>query len=79
MNDGRLSIDIDHDFRLKVNGDWMATISVLMSLLVCVGLLHFSRVHATLHPALSVCPSIRRSVGWSIRHTFTIFYQFCTF
>ena len=38
----------------------------------------FSRVHATLQPALSVCPSIRRSVcpsvHWSVRHTLL----FCT-
>ena len=33
----------------------------------------FSRVHATLHPALSVRRSVGRSVGWS---HFTFFYVF---
>ena len=33
----------------------------------------FSRVHATLHPALSVRPSVGRSVGLLVRHTFTFF------
>ena len=34
----------------------------------------FSRVHATLQPALSVRRSVRRSVRWSVRHTLL----FCT-
>ena len=41
-----------------------------------VSLAFFSRVHATLHPALSVRPSVGWSVGRSVYHTFTFFYQF---
>ena len=40
----------------------------------------FSRVHPTLQPALSICPSVGwsvgQSVGLSVRHTFTFFNNF---
>ena len=36
----------------------------------------FSRMHATLHPALSVRPLIGRLVGWSVGHTSTFFINF---
>ena len=54
----------------------MLGLSLLVSLIKIVTRqlfgLFFSRVHATLQPALSV----GRSVGWSVRHTLPFFIDF---